>query len=276
MKKKALGSSLAAFWLFLSLSWQVSADDPAPPMTASPGTTAESPTQPAFRVVVGQGYSVCEAYARNLNTLASSAAMELPPSCTLPIHPGFTAFQKPHWEDLDINDNLPLIHAAELLLKDWLVPRHHPSPVFAEWVVKYQRQVESGEFQPQLRRARLALNQKGVETLIWYRPDVRECERSNALLGFGPGGHIFVLRDGVQPPLETIQGSGGSNTETEILTYRGKTFFFMSGWTMRLGSPPPQIWWAGVSAVFPRTDPPVSAYLDRYVMQPRCEIEFRK
>jgi len=268
MSAIAASRKLAALWTLALLNCVVSAEEGRAPVSMEDGNAkAVSPPERSWRVTAGHGYSVCEGFVRNLNAF-SLRENEVPRACELKIHPKFTAFAKPEWEELDLKSNLRLVHAAELLLKDWLVPRHNPSPVFEEWAPDYERKVENGEFQPRLRRTRLALNQKGPETLVWYEPDTRDCERYPDTAGIG--GHIFVLRDNPQQPLKEIYGSTGSHSETDVIAYRGKAFF-LSG-----SSFGPRRVQLTISAVFSGKQPPNSPYLDRYVLTTRCEIEFGK
>lgn len=233
-------------------------------------TSAISSAEPGWTVEAGHGYSVCEAFVRNLSAFPL-AEEEVPRACKIKIHPKFTAFSRPEWEELDIKSNLKIVHASELLLKDWLVPRRYPPSAFEEWVSKYERQVETGEFQPRLRRTRLALNQRGEEILIWYEPETRDCERYPHAARVGA--HIFVLRDDPQQPLEQIWGSVGSHSKADVITYRGKSFFLS-------GSPyGPRRVQLTISVAFPPVvpqPPALTPYVDRYVLESRCEIEFNQ
>ncbi len=67
--------------------------------------------RPAYRLTEGMGYTVCEAYLRNLRAFGPG---ERDPVCNPRPHPGNKNFSEPTWQQMDVQQNLKLIYQAEI------------------------------------------------------------------------------------------------------------------------------------------------------------------
>jgi hypothetical protein len=207
---------------------------PIEPATAFSGESAPAPAQTAasethrYRMTAGFGYTVCEAFLKNLNAFPVA---DPPMVCEVRIHPDHGQFKRVEWEELPIKDNLRLAYAAAIQVS----PAPSSAPSFELWSKELLALLDGKEFVPWLRKARLALNERGPETLISFQRDSQECETHQ----LGGGGHIFVLKDESRAELEPIKGAVGSDLDTDVVIYRGKPFFSFtaakdSGWALSL------------------------------------------
>jgi uncharacterized protein YecT (DUF1311 family) len=120
--------------------------------------------KPRFTVIQGKGWTVCESYARYLNSLPESTPL---PLCHIPRYPDFPDLKEPDWEVLDMSSNLELVYKLEKLTS----PSYHDRPVdtFDHWKTVYEQQIKDGVASPRLRRTHLTLLDKGpVETILAY------------------------------------------------------------------------------------------------------------
>jgi len=208
-----------------------------------------------YRMTAGFGYTVCEAFLKNVNAFPIT---EPPMVCDVKIHPQHGQFKKVEWEELPIKDYVQLAYEAELQLP--MSRASHPS--FESWSTEFLGQVDRNEIVPWLRRTRLALNERGPETLISYERDSAECAKYK----LGGGGHIFVRREEPKVKLEPIKGAVGSDLGADILVYRGKPFFYRT--TRGSGV---DDWWLGLHPVYGRDAVGEDPYV---VAKARCEYAF--
>lgn len=238
-------------------------------LAASQQVDAEQATasSPRYRIVEGKGYTVCEAFLKNLNALPPD---DPPMVCELKIHPTHPEFSRPRWEELDVQGNLPLIYEAESLL--WIkTPIGTKPKPFDAWQMQYQERIKVGPAKARLRRTVLDLNGSGPETLVWYElPETESCATSVAELNFMSdlnsfGGHVFLLRNGRK--LERLGGMITTGGHTEVLIYRSKTVLFANanaGAEHTPGKATP-IWNIGLHPVSPRL-----SYEGLYVVPGQC------
>jgi hypothetical protein len=220
--------------------------------------------EPRYRLVEGKGYTVCEAFLKNLNAFPSD---EPPMVCEQRVHPTHPEFTRPTWEELDIQKHLTLIYEAESLL--WkFTPIGSKAKPFDEWEKAYQERIRSGEAKPRLRKAVLNLNGSGAETLIWYEPLVGSCDQELTHKGVrGPGGHIFVQQS-TTGALQPFGGLIGTEGRTDVLLYKNtQVQFLTAGMDMDLSNPdqPTPVWKIGLH--------PVSSRLTnrkRFLISKRC------
>ncbi|MBI1175144.1 MAG: hypothetical protein GC139_07755 [Sideroxydans sp.] len=148
----------------------------APPKKA----VAQEKSEPRFRVTEGKGYSVCENYAKFLNSLPDEEAY---PICHLTLSSSFPDLKEPDWGEMDIQSHLGLVYEIEKILS----PSAHDRPVdtFEHWKAVYEQQIRTGEALPRLRRTHLALlNKAPVETILAYEPDRDVCEKDIKTYGY--------------------------------------------------------------------------------------------
>src|SRR6267142_194097 len=103
---------------------------------------------PRYRLVNGKGYSVCEAFLKNLNAFTEA---EPPMLCEQKLHPSHPEFKIPKWEELNIDNNLQLVYAAESQLWEFTPIGQKPSP-FDEWVKSFRARVTAGKAKPRSRK----------------------------------------------------------------------------------------------------------------------------
>jgi len=58
-----------------------------------------------YKMVLGKGIEVCEAYLKNLNSFPKAPPMV----CERPLNPELKDFQKPEWKALDVGENFALL-----------------------------------------------------------------------------------------------------------------------------------------------------------------------
>ena len=225
-------------------------------------SSASSPSKPRYRIIQGKGYTVCEAFLKNLNAFPPD---EPPMVCEQKIHPTHPEFSRPTWEEMDVQSNLKLIYEVEGL--HWRFRSIDAKP-FEEWEKHYQERIKTGEAKPRLRKTVLDLNGSGPETLIWYEyligkcaDDLKEFKNTST----GPGGFIVVLR-AATGKLEKFTGLIVSAKQTDVLLYRGRKVLFThalsdaellkSGYRLK--------WHIGLSPVAPKL------YYGEYVVPGQC------
>lgn len=219
-----------------------------------------------YRLVNGKGYTVCEAFLKNLNAFPDN---EPPMVCEQKIHPTHPEFSKPQWEEMDVQSNLNIVHAAEIQIKALYGRQEVEKPPFDKWLELFLSRIKSGEAKPRLMKATMALNVRGPETLIAYRPLDGECASNVAsdkgLSGFGAGYFIFALRSEAGMMLEPVPADLLSRS---ILSYRGSPFF------IRASSAKSESWGIRLYAVSSAT--PEQSRMNGYFLQQRCEFQVSK
>jgi hypothetical protein len=189
-----------------------------------------------YRLVEGKGYTVCEAFLKNLNAFPAS---DPPMVCGPKINSAHPEFSIPKWEDMDVQSNLNLIYAAEAQMWHLTPVGTKPLP-YAQWLVKFQQRLKSGEIRPRLRKTVLALNERGPETLISYETVADECVIEWKSVAVGR--YIFVLREKTEVPLEKI--SSFDPDHSDIILFKGKPYFLSASVDVEyVNDDPKNIWW---------------------------------
>ena len=255
-RTRQIARVLLMFVLFLSISPQTYAADSMDPSR--------------YRLVEGNGYTVCEAFLKNLNAFPKD---EPPMVCEQKIHPSHPEFTRPLWEEMNVQNNLKLIYQAESLMVRFTPSTTTPKPYtpqpYEEWEKKYQQRIKSGEAIPRLRKAVWDLNGNGPETLIWYDDRINQCRDDMAKYKTqygGGGGHIFVLRSktGVLEPFGGLLGTEG---RTDVVLYRNKSVYFTNAYPDAvLGKVKNRpVWAIGVHPISPRL-----TGKGKYLIRHRC------
>jgi uncharacterized protein len=190
---------------------------------------SKSNRKPRFSVTQGKGWTVCESYAKFLNSLPESEPL---PLCHLKLSPDFPDLKEPDWEELDIPTHFELVYTLEKLTS----PGYHDRPVdtFDHWKAIFQQQVNTGEASPRLRRVRLALIDGGpVETILGYEPDRNKCDKKVRKNGYAFDGaltRLFIWDEQEQKINEYKSHTTFPFLPQELLLFHGKLFAFSPVW----------------------------------------------
>jgi hypothetical protein len=223
---------------------------------------------PRYRLVKGKGFTVCEAFLKNLNAFPPA---EPPMVCEQKIHPSHPEFRTPKWEELNIEDNLTLVHAAESQLLEFTPTGQKPS-AFGEWAKGFHERVALGKVKPRLRKLVVALNNKGPEVLISYDPDANECQQNLALRATeGGGGYVFVLRPNSEMLLEQFAGLIGNQERLDVILYR-HTPYFVNARDDLLRDGKTWVWSIGLHPPWPAS--PANPPDQPYGIRERCEFQY--
>jgi hypothetical protein len=181
-----------------------------------------------FTVSQGKGWSVCESYARYLNSLPESTPL---PLCHIPRYPDFPDLKEPDWELLDITSNLELVYTLEKILS----PSMHDRPVdtFDHWKTVFEQQIQDGVASPRLRRTRLKLLDDGpLETILAYDTDKNWCDRDLQRQGYAyRGAHTsFFVWNEQEQKIEEYRSRFFYGVPFELLLYQGKPLLFLPYW----------------------------------------------
>lgn len=132
-----------------------------------------SGASPRYTMPSGRGWSVCEAYLKFLNALPIT---EETLTCDLKVQqvPGM---RYPVWHELDVSQNLDVIHQIEVLLGVGHI-EPEPDKDFERWKRQREARMKANGEQPRLQKAHLALAANGaVETVLSYNYDIKMCEK---------------------------------------------------------------------------------------------------
>jgi hypothetical protein len=217
--------------------------------------------EPRYRLINGKGYSVCEAFLKNLNAFPAS---EPPMVCDVKVHPTHSEFSLPDWKAMDIQRNLKIVYAAESQMPTLNGRSGIPPLPYDEWVKAFQERIRTGKATPLLRRAVLTLNSRGPETVIAYRPVTSACVSAVALYnGAAPDDYMFVLRTGSEPLVERV-----NLMNTSLVMFKKRPYFFTSG------SQDLKTWGIDLRYVSPVL--PALSGTSQYVPLFRCEFRVSK
>jgi len=231
--------------------------------------SGKSRTKPRFTVVQGKGWSVCESYARFLN---SQPADELLPSCHLKLGP---SLKEPHWQELDVQSSLNIIYSLEYPpYQNSLHPDKKP-PSFADWKAAFERDLQGGRA-PRLRRTHLALVAGGPEeAVLAYEANRKDCDEAVKKNGYshsGDGARLFLWDDGQS----SVNGFRSSITfpagPSRLLLFRGAPFMFMTWWGDVLVRPYNKVHVGGRIGVYQNFSLPGGG--EPYGMKELCQIGF--
>lgn len=195
----------------------------------SSGKHVSNPKQKhRFTVTKGEGYAVCESYARFLNSLPDEEAF---PICYPKLSPSFPDLKEPDWEELDISAHLELAYSIEKILS----PSDHDRPVdtFNHWKTVYEQQIRDGEASPRLRRTHLVLlDNAPVETILAYEPDRNSCEKWIKKMRYVDANRtsLFLWDEHEQKVQAYISSIAFAGLPRELLLFQGKPFTFWIGW----------------------------------------------
>jgi hypothetical protein len=218
---------------------------------------------PRYRLVNGKGYTVCEAFLKNLNAFP---ATERPMICEQKIHPTHLEFSLPKWEVMDVQSNLKIIYAAESQIVELYDRPGEVKPSYDKWAAAFQERIKSKSATPILRKTVVTLNSRGPETVISYSPISNRCQSDVDIyreVVNGPDDYVFVLRAGSTPMVERVH-----HLPINVLFHHNKPYFVWAAsqdfktWGIRLYSVSPVL--------------PALSGTNNYGLQFRCEIRVAK
>lgn len=190
-----------------------------------------------YRLVTGQGYTVCEAFMQHLagrdehNPMLCRAELD-------PAHPGFT---RPDWQALSLEEPENLALFRQL---DQIARAKHSSPVnhkrvgalsAAEWLADFEwrrQQPDLGE--PRLLKAKLGLDGQGDdETVVAITWGLEQCQSNLTNVGYmdswGPYTIFEFDEERQHVDLEATDGhSLGRSQEHDVVIFQGRAFFLTS------------------------------------------------
>jgi hypothetical protein len=193
------------------------------------GKQVSNPKQkPLFTVTKGEGWSVCESYARYLNSQPESDAY---PVCHPKLSPNFPDLKKPDWEVMDIPTHLELVYSIEKIID----PKGYVRPVdtFEHWKAVYEQQIRNGEASPRLRRTHLALlDGAPVETILAYEPDRGACAKNIKKYGYADSLYtrLFILDEREQKIQPFVSYIAFGGVPKELVLYQGRPFTIFVSW----------------------------------------------
>lgn len=183
-----------------------------------------------FTISEGKGWSICENMRAYLNKTDQQ------PRCSLAID-NMPGIHEPKWQNMNIEENLPLIHQMELLLGKTYIYYDKklnnvkggfmPSKNFEQWQIHFNTRIKKQQETPQLRKTRLKLSEDGkLETIIQYNQNINGCkselERNKRIQHPFSYSHTFVYDNNsnsvVAGKYWDIISSG------KLLTYNNKTY----------------------------------------------------
>lgn len=197
-------------------------------ITSSDNSVSSVQKKHRFKVTEGKGYSVCENYARFLNSLPESEPL---PLCHLKRAPDFPGLKDPDWEELDIPSHLELVYSLEKILS----PSRHDRPVdtFDHWKAVYEQQIQKGEASPRLRRTYLALLAEApLETILAYEPDRSSCDKDMQTKGYAYSGvppRLYIWNE-LDKKIELHSSWVAFGVSPELMLYRGRPLLFSTYW----------------------------------------------
>lgn len=150
-----------------------------------------SSKSPSYKLREGKGYTVCEAYLKNLRAFRPD---EPSPVCTPRPHSTIKQFKELSWDQMDVRANLKQIYEAEMT---WGPLAGHPErhPSFSDWRAEFESQLESGLIQPSLKRATIEFAKGKPQKFVEYARNPRGCEAELAgqLYSKNVGHRLFIV-----------------------------------------------------------------------------------
>jgi hypothetical protein len=234
------------------------------PAADKPEKVARS--KPRFAVVQGEGWSVCESYARFLNAQPESESL---PLCHLKLSPDL---KEPNWETLDIQAHLETIYSMEYPPGRVSQNPDEPPPPFEHWKADFGRQLQEGRT-PRLRRTQLAIVEGGaVETILAYEGDRRVCGAAvgeKLYAGWGGGERLWLWDVQENKINEFHSRLAFTSLPRHLLLFQGKLFVFWIGWN-RVSQPADQF----VGSIDVRQISHIPGSGNPYAALKRCQIGF--
>lgn len=185
------------------------------------GATAAEQTKRSYRLVMGKGHEVCEAYLRNLRAFDLN---ERDPVCDPRPHPKSKEFLEPEWESMDVAQHMELVYRAEM---SWGIYLNHPErhPPYDDWRREFESKRGSGEIQPRLKRATIEFVKGKPVTVLAYSRNPSGCEADFARYGAsGNAGYHWFFYDETKQTLTPNIGTAGSSFAGAILVYRKRPY----------------------------------------------------
>ena len=205
---------------------------------------------PRYRIILGKGTSVCDAYLKHLNSFSREEPAML---CERKVNPSFSNFTKPEWEEIDLWQHLDWVYEIDYLLN---FP-NHPSEEyygytlegkkvlsFEDWRKDYESRTRDAGIKPRLYRASLPMefwleppiNKPWPELItrprVWLAYDKgfdRCLDASSEESALVAGGlyNVFVLDESARKVdfQRFLVSWPGSVSSVDLLVYRGKTYF---------------------------------------------------
>lgn len=215
--------------------------------------------EPRYRLALGKGTSVCEAYLKHLNAFPLEEPAMI---CERKLHPTFTNIKKPEWEEIDPWQHLDWLYEIDYYLhfpnhpnEDYYGYTFHDKKAltFEEWHKDYEARTTAKGIKPRLYRAMLtiedwALPRPKISLPSTKNPLVRrqhvflaydtgddrciDFKDKNENIAINGGGlyHIFLLDEtATRVDPMAFNSWPGSKHETDLLIYAGRTYFAYSG-----------------------------------------------
>jgi len=183
--------------------------------------------KPRFSVVQGKGWSVCESYARFLNSLLADEPL---PACNLKLSP---SLKEPDWQVLDVQSSLDVIYTLEYPPYRSSLNPDKPPPPFADWKAAFERELAGGRA-PRLQRTHLALVAGGpAETVLAYEVNRNECDDEVKKSGYshlGSGANLFLWDDRRHKINDYRSALAFPPGPVRLLIFRGAPFMFRIWW----------------------------------------------
>lgn len=258
---------------------------------ASELVSDKSVATPRYRITLGKGTSVCEAYLKHLNAFPREEPAML---CERKLNPAFSNFRKPEWEEIDVWEHLDWVYEIDYLLK---FPNHPNEDYygytlegkktlsFENWRKDYEARTQAAGIKPRLYRATLPME-------IWSEPPVdkpwpalvtqqrvwlaydkgfdRCIDFKKEELALAAGGlfNVFVL-DELDKRVDFqrfLVNWPGSVHRVDLFVYRNKTYF-----TYVIGNDPPS---RKIGTLFIARPKPPFGPEKAYHFEDTCRIEF--
>ena len=178
-----------------------------------------------YKVVLGKGIEVCEAYLKNLNSFPKAPPMV----CERPLNPELKDFQKPEWKALDVGENFALL--KEIL-------RYSYKEKGGDFEAYYNKVLPTLKNNITDRQIKLSVTQLDVdldgklENVL--RHEIDTCDPANESLFATPGGREFFVLNEEKTKIDVQKTKkihlGG---RLDIFLYKGQ--ISIDGWGGNLG-----------------------------------------
>ncbi len=168
-----------------------------------------SPKSPSYKLREGKGYTVCEAYLKNLRAFRPD---EPSPVCTPRPHSTMKQFKELSWEQMDVGAHLRQIYEAEMTWWSFAGhPERHPS--FPDWRAEFEAELGSGLIHPSLKRTTIEFAAGKPQKFVEYARNPRGCETELAsqLYSKNVGHRLFIVDEstGAFKPDAVVSRNGG-------------------------------------------------------------------
>ncbi len=225
------------------------------PLAQTCAASNDPSSVPRYRIVLGNGTGVCDAYLKHLNAFPPEEPAML---CERKINPAFSDFKKPEWEEIDPWQHLDWVYEIDYLLN---FPNHTNEDYygyrlegkkalsFEDWREDYEQRTRGSGIKPRLYRASLPME-------FWQEPPVKkpwpalttqprvwlaydqgfdrciDAKSEKHALVSGGLYNAFVLDESAQKVdfQRFLVAWPSSKNKVDLLVYRGRTYFtYVSG-----------------------------------------------